>query len=163
MNIKLIVAWVFAIIVFAIFGIFGYMNQDLLVKDDDKGEFTPIVNNDVTVKNCKSENQKGEVNYKYIIRDNKIEKTTVTFKAKNVSINDYISANNINNFQTTGLTTSLSNGASDFIISITIDHSIPTYDFTSINTDIDNLGISLSKIDDYENALISLGSSYTCE
>ncbi len=39
MNVKLVIAWVFAIIVFAIFGVFGYMNRDLLVKDDSNTDF----------------------------------------------------------------------------------------------------------------------------
>lgn len=74
MNVKLVIAWVFAIIVFAIFGVFGYMNRDLLVKDDSNTDFTPIVNNEVIVHNCNKETNKGTLNYKYIVRDNKIEK-----------------------------------------------------------------------------------------
>lgn len=163
MNVKLVIAWVFAIIVFAIFGVFGYMNRDLLVKDDSNTDFTPIVNNEVIVHNCKKETNKGTLNYKYIVRDNKIEKTTVTFTAREVNLSDYISANNINNLVSEGVTTSLKNGSADFIISVTIDHNINSYDFTSIQSDLNNLEMSLSKIDDYENAKINLGTSFTCE
>lgn len=76
---------------------------------------------------------------------------------------DYISANNINNLVSEGVTTSLKNGSADFIISVTIDHNINSYDFTSIQSDLNNLEMSLSKIDDYENAKINLGTSFTCE
>lgn len=163
MNVKLVIAWVFAIIVFAIFGVFGYMNQDLLVKNEPDADFTPIVNNEVAVHNCSKETNKGTLNYKYIVRDNKIEKTTVTFTAREVNLSDYISANNINNLVADGLTTSLKNGSADFVISVTIDHSVNSYDFTGIQADLNNLGMSLSKIDDYENAKINLGTSFTCE
>lgn len=163
MNVKLVIVWVFAIIVFTIFGVFGYMNQDLLVGDEDKKEFTPIVNDEVIVHNCTSETSKGSLNYKYIIRDNKIEKTIVTFTAKNVNLSDYVSANNINNISVTGATTSLKNGSNDFIISVTIDHGVESYDFTNIQSDLNNLGMSLSKIDNYENAVTNLGTSFTCE
>lgn len=163
MNVKLVIAWVFAIIVFAIFGVFGYMNQDLLVGNEPDTDFTPIVNNEVVVHNCNKDTNKGTLNYKYIVRDNKVEKTTVTFTAKEVNLNDYISANNINNLTAEGVTTSLKNGSTDFIVSVTIDHSINGYDFTGIQSDLNNLGMSLSKIDDYENAKLNLGTSFTCE
>lgn len=163
MNAKLVIVWVFAIIVFAIFGVFGYVNQDLLVKDDPDTDFTPITNNEVIVYNCNKETNKGTLNYKYIVRDNKIEKTTVTFTAKEVSLNDYISANNINNINVDGVTTSLKNGSTDFIISVTLDHNVNNYDFTNVQSDLNNLEMSLSKIDDYENAKLNLGTSFTCE
>lgn len=164
MNIKLVIFWVFSIIVFLIFGIFGYMNQDLLSKNDqNKDDFTPLENKEVIVHNCKSELAKGEINYKYIIKNNKIDKETITFTAKNVTINDYMSATNINNFSATGITTSLGNGSLDFVLTFIMDYTIPSYDFTSIANDASNLGINLNKIDNYDDAILNLGNNFICE
>lgn len=166
MNIKLIIFWVFSIIVFLIIGIFGYMNQDLLkIRDVLDEESQPIVDEDIEVHNCKGLLVKGKVNYKYIIKEGKIDKTSVTFEAirENVKVDDYMLATNINNFANEGITTSLNNGALDFKLVVTMDHSISSYDFTSIQNDLNGLGISLNKFDNYNDAVLFLGDTFTCE
>lgn len=164
MNIKLIIFWVFSIIVFTIIGVFGYVNQDLLhIRDVLDEESKPVVDENIVVHNCKSVLEKGDIAYKYIIKDNKIDKTSVTFEATNVKVDDYMLATNINNFSSEGITTSLSNGALDFKLVVTMDHSISSYDFTSIQEDLNGLGINLNKIDNYNDVVISLGDTFTCE
>lgn len=164
MNVKLIIVWVFAIIVFAIFGVFGLMNQDLLVKKDPiKEEYVPIVNQDVVIHTCKKDTEKGEITYKFNVKENKVIKQTAIFTARNVTVNDYISASNINNLSVNGANMNLQNGAQDFILTIMMDYNIASYDFTNVQNDLNNLGLNLARIDSYNDTVASLGSSVTCE
>ena len=157
MNIKVVIVWVFAIIVFAIFGVFGLMNQDLLVKKDPiKEEYVPIVNQE-------KDTEKGEIVYKFNVKENKVIKQTAMFTARNVTVNDYISASNINNISVNGVNMNLKNGAQDFILTIMMDYNIASFDFTNVQNDLNNLGLSLNRIDSYNDTVASLGSSVTCE
>ncbi len=167
MNIKVIIVWGLAVLIFAGIGLFGYLNQNLLYATDEN--FTPKNDTEI-LHTCKSTLEFGESLYRFSVKDEVIDRLAITYKSTTENIELYESASNINRAimeGINGVTSAMSGGIADF--SLTINVNVTDYDkekieemtndFTKLLMVID----SISSYDVYNQALAQLNTTYTCE
>ena len=61
MNKKLVVVWIFVIVIFVGLGLFGYLNQDLLVDDSINNAYVPVSNTNTTNYTCTGTIERGSL------------------------------------------------------------------------------------------------------
>lgn len=170
MNIKVVVAWAIAIVFFAGVGIFGYFNQDLLLLDEEP-TYIPITDDDSESHTCKAVLENGESTYLFQIRDNVIEKVSITYKANAENMELYEAASNINQVismeKLNGMSTVLYGGISDFSLMVNVDPN--EYDkgrVEEMSADYEKLSMiidSINSYDLYKQAINQFGNTYICE
>ena len=168
MNIRLIIIWSFAIILLAGLGIIGYFNQDLLLIDDEP--YIPIVNSETKSLTCTLNKDTETSTYRFEIKDNLIERISLTYKTNIENVDTYTSASNINEAVAydgiNGVSVVMYGGVSDF--SLTLNVNVNDYDkakVESLTEDFTRLSMVIDTINDYDTykkALAQIGE-YKCE
>lgn len=168
MNIKVVIVWIFVIILLFGLGLLGYMNQDLLIVPDDN--YTPIVD-DVKTITCSRQTNEYESTYRFSIKNDVIDKVSIMYKTNIEDINAYTSASIINKTilseKLTGLRVSMNGGLSDFSLNVDVDLS--NYDKIHVEEMSDNYNRllmvidSITDIESYKETLSYTGNTYTCE
>lgn len=165
MNSKVVVVWVFVIIVCFGMGLFGYFNRDLMVEPTVQEEYIPIVS-EVRAMTCRSD---GKPIYQFSIDNetNQIKQVFIRYENSSADIDTYAAASNINNSTIDGVTSVLSGSSTDVTLSITVDLStFNSISLSSISTDIAKLNLVIEPvfiIEEYQNLLNQTGTVYTCE
>ena len=132
MNMKVVLVWGFAILLFASIGIFGLVNQDLLIEEDQNDFYVPNDSNDIKSKTCNATTESGLSAYRFQVDENDdISKVIMTYTAKVENIDVYSSASNINNTNIFGIETILNGGAADF--------DLKNYDKVALETILQDL------------------------
>ena len=170
MNIKVVVVWAVAIVFFAGIGIFGFFNQDILLLEEEP-TYIPIIDNDSEKHSCTATLESGQSTYLFEIKDNVIEKVSITYKANAENMELYESASNINQVisseKLNGMSTVMYGGIGDFSLMVNVDPN--EYDkarVEAMSTDYEKLSIiiaSISSYDLYRQAISQIGNNYTCE
>lgn len=171
MNIKVVIVWIFAIILLFGLGIIGYLNQDLLLLKEDTYIPKPIDGASSQTKTCTATLANATSTYNFTIDNDKITTLTMIYKANNEDMDGYASASNINQFinveKVDGVSAIMSGSTIDF--SLTVNVLINNYDkarVEELNADFTKLSMVIDTIDDYETykqAMANLGATYTCE
>lgn len=167
MNIKVVLVWVLAIIIFAILGVFGLVNQNLLLTKNQE-PYVPSAGDNT--KSCRKKVGNGESSYIFTIDDttNEITHVTITYKATSLDQNVYAAAQLINNTSINGIEANLSGTSIDFALVLNIN--VKSFDKVSADNLTDSfmaLSMVVDNITDYNaykqaiNALA--GSLYTCD
>lgn len=170
MNIKVVIVWAFVVVIFAGIGIFGYVNQDLLlIQDNDV--YVPKTEDNTEAKKCIATLATGQSDYRFTIKDDQIQKVVIGYNASQENIENYEAATNINRIineqKVQGVTAILYGGVSDFVLSLTV--TVNNYDkatIESLREDFNKLSILIDSINDYssyQTAISNLGNAYTCE
>ncbi len=167
MNAKMVVVWIFAIVVCAGIGAFGFLNRDLLVEPTKKEEYKPL-GSDTSVRPLICRNQNGAL-YQFSVdtSTNQIKKVTIQYTNKEADIDVFTAASNINNLNADGMTTSLSGSSTDITLNIALDLKVFTpaalsassVDIAKLHLVLDNLLIP----EEYQNRLNQTGTLYTCD
>lgn len=171
MNIKVVITWALAIVVFAGLGIFGFVNQDLLLEDNSDHVYVPSGNEGENAKICSKPIAGGTSSYRFNIDEatGKITKVIMTYTATADDMDAYIAASNINTSEINGVNVAMSGGVSDFVLMVTVDLAI--YDVVTVEAlrnDFSKLSMAIDKIDDYEmykSAINSMAGEipYNCD
>ena len=151
MNIKVVIVWIFAIILFAGLGVFGLVNQDLLV---DESEDTYVPKEDVasSARTCSKDLASGRSSYSFLVNadTNLIDRVTITYTATSLDIDNYTAAANINNLDIAGMTTQLNGTSSDFSLIVQINTAtFNEADIAAYETDFSRLSIVAKNVRDY--------------
>lgn len=170
MNIKVVVVWAIAIIIFAVIGIFGYFNQDLLLLEEDQN-YTPIMDNNLEKHTCTAFLDGGQSTYIFEINNKVIEKVSITYKTTVEDIEKYETASNINQVisseKLNGMNAVMYGGTSDFSLMININPN--AYDkarVEAMSSDYEKLSMIIDSINSYslyQQAISQTGNLYTCE
>lgn len=170
MNIKVVVVWAVAIVLFAGIGIFGFFNQDLLLLEEDP-IYIPITDNESERHTCTATLDGGQSTYLFEINENKISKVSITYKANAENLELYEAASNINQVisgeKLNGMSTVMYGGISDFSLMVNVDPN--EYDkarVEAMSADYEKLSMiidSINSYDLYQQAISQIGNSYTCE
>ena len=169
MNIKVVIIWSFAIILLFGLGLIGYFNQDLLLFDNEPS--SPLIDNDASNLTCTSENSGYSSTYSFIIKENKIERVSITYKTNVENIDAYTVASNINQTvsvqKINGVSAIMYGGISDFYLTVNVN--VNDYDKASIESmsnDFSYLSMVIDSINEYhvyKQAIDQIGITYTCE
>lgn len=169
MNMKLVIVWLFAIVLIGGIGLFGWMNQDLLIEEDNT-PYTPSVGDNVNTRICTNQLTNGSSSYSFAIDEATASVTSVviTYNQTLESLEDYEAANRIAQANVNGATAVLSGGVSDFVLIVTVTVSgFDTAAIETINSDLLRLGIVVDSITDYETYKTAINnvapSPYTCD
>lgn len=169
MNIKVIIVWAFAIVIVGGIGLFGLVNQDLLVEQGDD-IYTPV--QDVTGKNyyCSKAYENGDSTYTFEVdpNTNQITTITMTYNGKNSNIDAYTSAEVIDSYDINGVQTTLSGTVSSFLFVVTVD--LANYDKATVDAlsmDFQKVAMIIDSLTDYESYVSAIndsttGEHYTC-
>ena len=171
MNMKVVLVWGFAILLFASIGIFGLVNQDLLIEEDQNDFYVPNDSNDIKSKTCNATTESGLSAYRFQVDENgDISKVIMTYTAKVENIDVYSSASNINNTNIFGIETILNGGAADFVLIVTVD--LKNYDKVALETILQDLNKvsmlidgDLTNYDTYKEMInqSQAGTTYVCD
>ena len=157
MNAKVVVVWIFAIVVCTGIGIFGFFNRDLLVEPSETN-IKPLI--------CR--NQNGSL-YQFAVDTsiNQIKNVTIQYTNKEADIDTFTAASNLNNLSIEGMTTSLSGTSTDITLNIMLDLSLfNAASVASSEADTAKLNLALESIlvpEEYQNRLNQTGTLYTCD
>ncbi|MCX4249733.1 MAG: hypothetical protein OSJ65_08270 [Bacilli bacterium] len=166
MNTKVVIIWIFAIVILAGMGVFGYLNQDLLLLENN--EYVPIVAPEATAKTCTLKTENSDSIYRFTIKNEEITAVWISYASKIADIEGYEIANKLATEVTTGqikglASPGLQGGSSDF--SLNVQFNPKDYDkarveeltpeFTKLSMIID----TISSYDIYKQAL----TDYVCE
>lgn len=169
MNGRLIIIWLFAVILFFGLGMFGYINRDLF-KEEEPQEYVPKVEEE-HVKNCNLILEQGQSIYQFFINEDKITKYSVTYEATQEDIIAYEAATNINNElyanPIDGVTVVFNGTLSDFKMILVVDlENVNVEKSVNIMDQLRKLNIQILNIDNYEEfqtRIDELNGSYSCE
>lgn len=168
MNIKVIIVWVFAIVILAGIGVFGYVNQDLLVEQDD-GIYTP---GDIGAQNyyCTKAFENADSSYTFEVNQetNQISRVIMTYNSKVADLDAYTAAETIRDAGINGIITNLSGTVSSFMFMVTVD--LATYDKATVEfytNEFQRLSMIIDSVTDYNTYVTALngsqaGTLYTC-
>ncbi len=170
MNIKVVFFWGLAVLFFAVVGIFGYMNQDLLLVVDDT-PYEPEVKEITKNYTCKSVTGMNESTYSFLVVNDKLEKVTMTYKTLIEDVDGYASASSINNTinfgQINGMVSTLTGTGADFQLTVSFDPSNydknPVEEMSSDYTKLLMVVDSIDNYDTYVQAISNQEIEYTCE
>ncbi|MDE6292775.1 MAG: hypothetical protein K2L98_03755 [Bacilli bacterium] len=169
MNMKVVVVWGFAVIVFAGLGIFGLLNRDILQSPPDlNAPYVPIGDTEGKSMVCSNIRDNGNSSYRFTLDEttNQILSVNISYSASNVDLDTYSAATNLNNSVINGVQFALSGSSTDFVLIITANiGSMDTAALEGVADDLSKLGIIIEGITDYETyktALASVGA-YTCD
>lgn len=170
MNIKVVIVWAFAIIIIGGIGLFGALNQDLLVEQGDDVYVPTDVNNTKSYA-CSNVLANGTSSYRFNINEetDMIDKVIITYSATKASLDDYTAASNILNTEINGLSAVLRGEVSNFVLIVTVN--INEYDkaaVENINNDFLRLSMIIDSIQDYETYKSAInnatnGNAYNCD
>lgn len=170
MNMKVVITWGIVIAVFALVGIFGMVNQDLLVEVDNN-PIIPIDDSDEgsTIKVCNSALDNGNITYKFNISGNdKVEKITVTYNATASDIDAYAAASSLSTAEIPGVKSRISGSTSDFVLITTVN--MEELDATVVEqyqNDLSKLALVLYKVQDYNTYTQTInamtGKTFSCD
>ncbi len=170
MNIKVVVIWALAIVLFFALGIFGMLNQDLLLTDTEN-TYTPKPVENANKKTCSATLPTGTSAYDFVLNANtlNIERLVITYRATTSDINIYTAASNINNANINGISTNLSGTSGDFVLIVQVN--LATLDKTMVDNmlnDFLTLSMDIENITNYDTYKMSLQnafatSSYQCD
>ena len=171
MNMKVVLVWGFAILLFASIGIFGLVNQDLLIEEYQNDFYVPNDSNDIKSKTCNATTESGLSAYRFQVDENgDISKVIMTYTAKVENIDVYSSASNINNTNIFGIETILNGGSANFVLIVTVD--LKNYDKVALETILQDLNKvsmlidgDLTNYDTYKEMInqSQAGTTYVCD
>lgn len=174
MNIKVVIVWAFAIVLFLGIGIFGYFNQDILIKPDDDVPTTPTDRVEYDTKTCMGATDYGNITYTFRINPatNAIERLSIQYQAVVESIDIYADAANINKTvndqRINGITSQIYGTSKD--VQLNLNVNLLDYDanaITNMNQDLIKSNMVVSSIKDYneyQNLITStLNLEFTCD
>lgn len=165
MNTKVVVVWAFIIAIFALLGIYGYVNRDLL-KNVEQEDFQPIVDAE-NKHECVATLDRGKITYTFANNDsNQITNLYIEYKnTLNVensdTISDYTNAANLSNMSVKGIDALIDGGISNFSLKLFINQD--EYDADALSSQqlaLDQLKIHITKEKDYESYKALLTASY---
>lgn len=168
MNGRVIIVWLFAVILFFGLGIFGYINRDLFKEDPQ--EYVPKVEEE-HVKNCNLTLEQGQSTYQFFINENRITKYSVTYEATQEDIVGYEAATIINNElyanPIDGVTVVFNGTLSDFKMILVVDlENVNVDKSVNLMDQLRKLNIQILNIDNYEEVqtkINELNGNYICE
>lgn len=169
MNMKVVVVWGFAILLLAVVGIFGFLNQDLLKSPTDFDKpYVPALDTEGKSMVCSIMRDNGNSSYRFILdgKTNNIASVYISYSISNADIDTYTSANNLNNATISGLTTNISGSSTDFAIDITANvGQLDTVALEESATDLSKLGIIIENITDYDiyKSVLLASDAYICD
>lgn len=174
MNIKVVIIWGFAVIVFLAIGIFGYFNQDILEKPTEIPSSPEENKPNYIVKNCIGTNDYGNITYTFRINPttNNIDILNIKYQGVVESIDIYADTANINKYvndhRIKGVTSQIYGTSKDVQLNLSINLS--EYDsepLNAINQDLIKTNMVVSKVTDYneyQNLIAStLNLEFTCD
>ena len=162
MNKKLVVVWIFVIVIFVGLGLFGYLNQDLLVDDSINNAYVPVSNTNTTNYTCTGTIERGSLSYKFSAIDDNIKSINIVYTATSGTVDDYTSAVNLSNASIKGMTVVLSGEINNFSLVIMVNmSSLDTTSLATYQDDLDKLSIVVKQLPSYTKYIESL-STYTC-
>ncbi len=162
MNKKLVVVWIFVIVIFVGLGLFGYLNQDLLVDYSINNAYVPVSNTNTTNYTCTGTIERGSLSYKFSAIDDNIKSINIVYTATSGTVDDYTSAVNLSNASIKGMTVVLSGEINNFSLVIMVNmSSLDTTSLATYQDDLDKLSIVVKQLPSYTKYIESL-SSYTC-
>jgi len=161
-NKKLVVVWIFVIVIFVGLGLFGYLNQDLLVDYSINNAYVPVSNTNTTNYTCTGTIERGSLSYKFSAIDDNIKSINIVYTATSGTVDDYTSAVNLSNASIKGMTVVLSGEINNFSLVIMVNmSSLDTTSLATYQDDLDKLSIVVKQLPSYTKYIESL-SSYTC-
>ena len=168
MNIKVIIVWLFAIVVVAGIGVFGWANQDLLV-EQGTDIYTPSTQGGNNIY-CAKDLGIASSSYTFELNEetNEIQKVIMTYNSKSSNLNAHEAAVAIRDAQINGVQTSLSGTVSSFMFMVTVD--LATYDKATVefmDQQFQTLGMVIDSITDYQTYITAIndstsGADYSC-
>ena len=173
MNIKVIIVWLFAIVVFAVIGVFGLVNQDLLVKQDEDVYNGGPLGKDENTRRCDKNFTDATSSYTFEIDEetNQITKLTLTYNTLNQQgdFDRYKAAESIANADINGVNARVDGTYTSFIFMITID--LATYDRARVELlqeEFSKLHMMVDSVTDYNAYVTAINdqegdSPYICE
>lgn len=166
-NIKVVVLWLFFIVLFGGLGLFGYLNRDIIEDlPDDKSVYQPKVNSKI-VYNCVTTLDRGNVSYKFLLNEtNLINSLQITYisntkTSSNEDIDDYTHAANLSNMDVDGIDTIINGSIGDFSLQLFVN--INAYNentLASSNSELSALNILITKETNYESYSNLLSAAY---
>ena len=171
MNIKVVIIWGFAVIVFLTIGIFGYFNQDILTKPgDDEAPVTTEKRIEYDTKKCIATNDYGNIIYTFKINPttNAIDRLNIKYQGVVESIDAYADASNINTKvneqKIKGVTSQMYGTSRDVQLNLNVD--LLDYDKEAINTinqDLIKSGMIVSPVTNYTEYQSLINSTLNLE
>lgn len=165
MNIKVVIIWIFAIIMFLGIGLLGFFNRDLLKQPVLEDE--PVVpKTQYITKNCRGSNDYGEITYTFNLNSetNNIEKLFVKYKGVMENVDLYTTALNINNVvnnkRINGVTAQIYGTSSNVELGLNVN--LLGYDSQSLSElreSLLSMGMVVDNINDYNNYIITIDST----
>lgn len=173
MNMKLVIVWIVAVVIFAGIGLFGMANQDLLVKQEElpSNPNTNPVSDKTSVVACNAKMSTSESSYSFTV-DNETStllNVAITYRALAQNDTIYNSAINLSNQTISGVTTTVSGDSTNFVLIMNVN--LQNYDATTLSNyqnDLNSLNAVVGNysIDDYKGAINSMisstGAVYNC-
>lgn len=170
MNMKVIVIWSLAIVIFGVIGLFGCVNQDLLVDENMQNEeYIPKTDTSEKTRVCSRSDENITNSYQFTIdgTTNYIKRISISYLAFNAEIDSYSAATNLNNADINGLNINLSGSSTEFNLSINVDLTkIDLATLSNYANDLSKLNIIIDAITDYDSYKTALNSSekaYNCD
>ena len=156
MNMKVVIVWAFAIVIIGGIGLFGWMNQDLLIEEGPNIPYNPAIGGEGTSsKTCYKNLENGSsYTYGFNIDDAtaSISNFTATFNERSASLEKYEAASKLQNTQITGFTASIIGGVSSFQVQVTVNiNTLDTVGLAAVSNELNLLEIVVEKNTDYNS------------
>lgn len=166
MNMRLVVVWAAAIVLFAAAGLFGYVVKDTQIDED---RYKDIIQDEVDYVEhvCSGKNSNANISYIFQVKsDNLIKKMSISYQTLLSSPKLDSSAESLKGHNASGIESAYNfDSEHRFKLSVTITPSLLSEQTLSIiKDDVDTLGILVkneTNFDEYVNSIKKLGS-YTC-
>lgn len=170
MNIKVVIVWAFAIVIIGGIGLFGALNQDLLVEQGDD-VYVPTDVNNTKSHACSNVLTNGTSSYRFNINEETdlIDKVIITYSATTASLDDYTAASNILNKEINGVSAVLRGEVSNFVLIVTVNvNELDKAAAETINSDFLRLSMVVDQLTDYETYKAAInnattGNAYSCD
>ena len=171
MNIKVIIVWLFAIVIVGGIGVFGYVNQDLLV-DQGKEVYTPSTGNKDAVNYfCSKTTDAYDSTYTFELNKetNQITNVLITYNSKVTNLEAHTAATNITGYDINGVRPTLNGTVGSFMFMVNVNTT--NFDQTMLDTlspEFQKLGMLISNEPDFNTYVSALNNSttgehYTCQ
>lgn len=169
MNTRLIIVWIFAVVLLLGIGLFGYVNRDLIAMDEVEN-YKPEETKQVNIKTCNLILDKGQATYMFQIDNDVIVKYSASYKTSVEDLDKYQITSNINNALSTdvnGITPVFSGGISDFSILINVDSMTYDKDKVGLSSEgLKKLNLIISDINNFEifkSQIDAISLPFTCD
>lgn len=167
MNKKVVVFWVFLIVLFSIIGLYGLLNKNLLVDEAINKEYVPKKISE-NMKSCTKTFNDEKIKYDFVFDSNgNVLKIMMTYTGKSENISNFEVASTINNLKLNGIKSTLSGGSVDFVLLVTatvndIDYNV----FDNYKSNFEKLGMFIDRkvtYKDYINYIKGIDTAFVCE